>query len=256
MTEPDDAVEMKPKNIYHYKQELENLRRELDRHATNEDDVIELLGSIARLQNIQRFSDIGQEADEWAKQTRQNKKVRTGLFSMAISTDEQKELIETVRNWIYEFERVVNELMLITPDSDLSTDKLSHGPRAFLDVELNERYESEIRDLDEACSNLLSGTYTSAELMSLRATEGFLRMWYQKVEGENAKHNITWSNAFAAIDDSAERDEFEGFNLLDVIRERRNELAHPDKHSTRRRANTTLMQTFDLVEQMVEMIEN
>jgi hypothetical protein len=133
---------------------------------------------------------------------------------------------------------------------------LQQGPQAFLSVELGEKYDSTHRELGEACSNLLVGTYTSAEFMALRSIEGLLRQWYESVSDGEIEEHPNWHNVFGALEKSENVEEFEGMHSLDILRERRKEVAHPDRHSTMRDAETRLNQAFELTEKIVEKIED
>ena len=108
--------------------------------------------------------------------------------------------------------------------------------------------------MEEACRNLLCGTYTSAEMMSLRTIESLLRKWYKSEKGEDPE-DMDWHDVFGALEASEDVDEFQGMDYLDLLRERRNKVAHPDVHSVRREAELTLQRTFDIIEKIINIIE-
>jgi hypothetical protein len=244
---------MRIEQIYPFQCDLEDLSEEIDGFAIDFNKVINLLNSISRLQNIQNFSNIGEEAAEWESYTRKNDE-QSSFYSYALSGEEQGDLAKQVQNWIFEYKRALDEIVAISTDADLPADKLSQGPHAFLDIQLGEGYKSEYQDLQEACGNLLCGTYTSDEIMSLRTIESLLRKWYKSEMDENPG-KMNWHNVFGALEDSEDADEFQGMEYLDLLRERRNKVVHPDEHSDRREAELTLKRTFDITEKIIGIIE-
>ncbi|WP_147464984.1 hypothetical protein [Halococcus sp. IIIV-5B] len=254
MEQSDGTVPLRAENIYSYQRDLEDLSDELGSRIPNHQKVIELLGDVARLKNMQNFTDIGEEAASWESEFKDNEKQRP-IYKSAISVDEESELTDRVSIWISKYEQSVSEMVVFSPETDLSTEKLSQGPETFLDIDISDPYLSVLRDLGEACDNLLVGTYTSSEFMSLRAIEGLLRQWYESEKGENPG-NMNWNNVFEALDASEDVDTFSGMGFLSPLRKRRNEVAHPDAHSTKRDAEMTLQRAFDITEKIVARIES
>lgn len=64
-----------------------------------------------------------------------------------------------------------------------------------------------------------------------------------------------WHDVFGALEASEDTDEFQGMDYLDLLRERRNKIAHPDAHSSKREAELTLQRTFDIIVKIVKIIE-
>lgn len=253
MVESDGQTQMRTEQIYPFRHDLENLSEELDGFTTDFNKVMNLLNSLTELQNIQNFSNIGEEAAERESYVRKNDE-QSPFYSYALSREEQGDLAEQVQNWIFEYKRALDEIVAVTVEADLPTDKLSQGPHAFLDIQLGEGYKSEYQDLQEACRDLLCGTYTSAEIMSLRSIEGLLRKWYKSEKGENPG-KMKWHDVFGALEASEDVEGFQGMRYLDFFRERRNKVAHPDEHSDRKEAELTLQRTFYIIEKIVEVIE-
>jgi hypothetical protein len=232
---------------------MDDLSRELDSRTTDFTKVANLLGNISKLESMENFSNIGKEAGKWETYTRECEE-ETAFYSLVLSREEQSELSEDIGNWLFEYKKELGEMIAITPEADLPADKLSEGPEAFLTIQLEGRYESEHKDMEEACRNLLCGTYTSAEMMSLRTIESLLRKWYKSEKGEDPE-DMDWHDVFGALKASEDVDEFQGMDYLDLLRERRNKVAHPDVHSVRREAELTLQRTFDIIEKVINIIE-
>lgn len=244
---------MRANEIYRYRLDLEELSNQLDRRAPDIENIVDNLNSVSRLSEKRGFNSIGEEASEYEANLRKDKDIGEGILPATLTANEKSDLTQQVQRWIGEYEQLTERIITYTPQTDIDVDNLSQGPQSFLDIELDEEYEAELRDLTEACTSLISGAYTSAEFMALRAIEGLLRKWYESEMGESAK-NRGWNEVFSALDDSEETDELQGMNLLDILRNRRNEVAHPDRHSTKRDAETTVKHSFTITERLVEQM--
>jgi hypothetical protein len=229
------------------------LAQELGGYTTDFTKVAKHLERISDLKTVKNFSDIGEQAEDWESYTRDNHE-KSAFYSLPLSTEEQSELSQDVDDWLFEYKREIRDIVAVTSGADLPTSKLSQGPEAFLSIQLEGQYESEYEDMWEACRNLLCGTYTSSEMMSLRTIESLLRKWYKSAKGEYPE-NMGWHDVFGALEASEDTDEFQGVDYLDLLRERRNKIAHPDAHSSKREAELTLQRTFDIIEKIVKIIE-
>lgn len=246
-------MHLKIDQIYPYQRTLDDLSQELSGYTTDYTKVTNYLNHLTELKNIQNFSNIGEEAEGWESHTRENHE-ESAFYSLALSQEEQNELSDDVGNWLFEYKREIGDMVAVTSEADLPTSKLSQGPEAFLTIQLEGRYDSEYKDMQEACKNLLCGTYTSAEIMSLRTIESLLRKWYKNEKGEDPE-DMDWHDVFGALEASEDVEEFQGMDYLDLLRERRNKVAHPDVHSVRREAELTLQRTFDIIEKIINIIE-
>lgn len=210
------------------------------------------------MENIKRFSDIGEDARYWIENLSENYKFDTGLgiVSTTLNNEDHEQLKKQVQTWQTRFtDRLKSDTIVVTPQTDLSIENLLKGPTSYLEIPDVEEHEDVLRDLHEACAGILIGSTTSSEFMSLRAVEGILRKWYSS-EVDDKSNYRGWA---AAIDDIANSDEGKGpkeLRLLDYLRERRNEVAHPDRHSSKRDAENTFRQSIDVVETLAWELEN
>ena len=109
-------------------------------------------------------------------------------------------------------------------------------------------------DFREACVNTLVGNHTSAEFMALRATEGLLRKWYEHETDEDHQYE-DWYGAIEQMTSEHDGSSPKNLKLLDYLRDRRNEVAHPDRHSDKQDAEVTLQNAFEVAEELIMDIQ-
>lgn len=241
-----------------YSIHLEDLHRNLNKNSVAVSEVVDILGKLQGLQTILGFSDIGKQAAEWREILLEDYNLEgpMGLLSIQLKDDTQEELQSHVQTWRTRFvDTLETEIVTATSQTNISTQKLLRGPTAFMSLQSFEGYEDELHDLQEASINLVIGTFTSSEFMSLRAVEGVLRKWHNEMIDEEKNYD-GWA---AAIKEISEADDGKGpkeLRLLDYLRERRNEVAHPDRHSDLRDAENTLQQSIDVAETLIREIRS
>lgn len=232
---------------------LEDLHRSLNKNSVAVSEVVNLLGKIQGLQTVLGFAEIGEQAAQWREVLLEDYNFQgpLGLLSIQLKDETQEELQSHVQTWRTRFvDTLEREIVTATSETNLSTEKLLSAPNSFMSLQSFEGYEDEMHDLQEASVNLVIGTFTSSEFMSLRAVEGILRKWHRAMIDEETNYE-GWADA---IKDISEVDDGKGpkeLRLLDYLRERRNEVAHPDRHSTLRDAENTLQQSIDVAETLI-----
>lgn len=229
----------------------------LDKNSASVEEVVNYLDEISNLENIRFFEDIGEEADQTRNSLLENYDRRTvfGLAKTQLNDDDQDQLNGAVQRWWTRFtDRVEDKVFPVTTQSDIPSEKLLMGPGAFIDVEVSDRFEDEMEDFQEACVNALVGNHTSAEFMALRGTEGILRKWYEAETDENHEYS-DWYSAIEQMT-SEQTGSHKNLKLLDYLRDRRNEVAHPDRHSDKRDAENTLRNAFEVAEELITDIQN
>lgn len=229
-----------------YRLESEMTSQDPDMQAT-----VDLLDSLTRLQGISRFGVIGDEAEHCLEYFIENKAdSATEIADIDLTRDEQTEIVGKVREWIERFEHYIETAVTDAPTTEIPPNQLLSGTHGLLAKHVGERYESEVRDLNEAANNLCAGSYTSAEFMCIRAVERILRRYFQAKIGDVEGRD--WSHALDTVVESVGEDLPEELQTLRYLRQRRRYLVHPEKHSSREEAERTLMRTFKLVDQLID----
>jgi len=243
--------------IRKYTVSITRLDNHLDEQASKVKDTIQILDDLQGLKNIRCFADIGEGAEEWINALSKNYNFNTGfgIISTTLNQEDKNKLRKQLEAWKTRFvDRLESETVVVTPQTELSIEKLISGPSAYLDISNLEKYEHESKDLHQASASMIIGAFTCSEFMSLRAVESILRKWHMNEVDEESQYN-GWA---AAIDDISENDDGKGpkeLRLLNYLRERRNEVAHPDRHSSQSDAELTFQQSIDVVEKLVAELE-
>ncbi len=175
------------------------------------------------------------------------------LQSISLTEEERAEIHDKVNEWIRRFERFLESAVSHAPTTEIPPGKLIGGNRELLAEHVGERFENEVRDLTEAASNLCAGSYTSTEFMCLRAVERLLRRYFREKTGE-AVPARDWSEALDVVAQRVQdHDDLpEELRILEYLRERRRHLVHPEGHSSREDAETTLLKTYRLADALIE----
>lgn len=248
---------VKSYEIASYATYFDRLSRHLEKDAASVKKSVELLGQLQTLENVHQFSNIGQNAKQWRESLLSNYNLESGfgLMTTMLKDDDHENLKTTVQTLRTRFsDRLKSNVVSITPETNLSIKNLRQGPTSYLNITQTEGYEDEIGDLRESTVGILVGTYTSSEFMSLRAVEGILRKWHAEYVDDDAV-NGRWATALEDIAHSNDGKGPKELRLLDYLRERRNEVAHPDRNSTLRDAENTFKQSVDIVETLIVELE-
>jgi hypothetical protein len=155
-----------------------------------------------------------------------------------------REKVEYWRGWLKE---ASESWVVFRPISSLDITKLKSGVTSFLTLEEWQTLTTLEQDaLSEAFACLLSNAFTSAEFMSLRLTESLLRRWYASRTGKNPAR-LDWFGILDKLNDEFPQDKRpKELSLLDYLRQRRNEIAHPDVISSSDDAATTFLNGLTL----------
>lgn len=192
-------------------------------------------------EQVKSFEDIGREAK---------------LLHDKISSYREQMVPEAIKNqlrdaktrWETLARERLQDLYLVTPECKIDPKLLMRGIEGLL----NHKYSSlleriEMIDLFEACGCILIGSATAAEHIALRAAESLLRRWYEYKSG-----NKLTRRAWGAVLNRLAREYPENrrpkeIALLGYLKQRRDEVAHPDRISTLTEAETTLMNVCCLI---------
>jgi len=177
------------------------------------------------------------------------------LESDDILSEDQLENLETqTSSWIHLLARELNEERRIpaTDTGVLDVSKLSESPEDLFQESvwqwLDERPRS---DLQEACKTITVGCSTSSVMLSLRAVEHCLRKWYEQ---QDETLDAAWGRVLDQLmEEYAEENKKNDtvltqlsdlppvLSTLYYLKEKRNEVNHPEKSPTPREARRTLM---------------
>jgi len=148
-----------------------------------------------------------------------------------------------IRRWYGRLDEISKRWILSLPQAHIDVSKLTAGSKSFLeDEEWNTLESLEQQGLDEAASCLLFNNFTSAEFIALRTAESLLRRWYEKKTGNKIKRE-RWGEILDELIElypkKSERPK--ELSLLDYLKERRNEIAHPEGISNPEQATSTFL---------------
>jgi len=182
---------------------------------------------------------IGEDAESKLQELRQ----RYYDDNKYIQQPDISDLQNLVNRWVGRIDVISQKWILCIPQAHLDTNKLTKGIKAFLDEqEFSVLSPLEQQGLNEAASCLTFNIFTSAEFIALRSVESLLRRWYEKKTG-NKLEQERWGDILDKLNDlypkKSERPK--ELSLLDYLRARRNEIAHPEAISNPEQATSTFL---------------
>ncbi|MFC7044603.1 hypothetical protein ACFQH6_03500 [Halobacteriaceae archaeon GCM10025711] len=246
-----------PRILYRQAINFERLINHLEKSSVSVEKTVNLLEDLAVLKEIHGFEPIGIQIAETRDQLLEENTMKTawGLAKTQVSDGDHDRLYRLSERWKTRFQDTVNEKVFTTTAfTDIPPAKLSKGAEAFFSIEIGEEFSDEVRDLNEACTNLLCANHTSAEFMALRGTEGVIRKWFDHETDEDIEYK-DWYGAIDRMTSDETVPPRKDLKLLDYLRDRRNEVAHPDRHSTKRDAENTLRNAFEVTESLIRDIQ-
>lgn len=188
------------------------------------------------------FEDIGHEARD--------------LHNMLSSYEKPEVSAETINSlrdararWYALIQERLQDLYLVTPKCKIDPKKLMRGIKGFLNQQGFSFLKAiEVSDLNEACSCILIGSATAGEHIALRAAENLLRRWYEYKTGKKLRYE-TWGTVLNnLVKEYPENKRPKEISLLGYLKQRRDEVAHPQRVSSLLEAETTLMNVCILIE--------
>jgi len=164
-----------------------------------------------------------------------------------LDSPDREELKSHVSRWEGRLEEISKEWILSYPETHIDARKLTKGVKAFLTAEeFNALEPLERQGLDEAASSLLFNNFISAEFVALRTAESLLKRWYEKRTSKKLGRT-TWGEVLEKINEEFPKQKrSKELLLLDYLRERRNEIAHPEGTSGPEEASTTFFNVISL----------
>ena len=200
------------------------------------------LGNLRWYEQVRSFEDIGWEAKGFHDKLSSYK-------DKTVSYSDKNALRDARARWDALVRERLGNLYLVTPKSKIDPKHLMGGIEGFLSEKcLSVLKPIEKIDLFEACGCILIGSATAAEHISLRATESLLRRWYEYKTGKKLGRR-TWGTVLNRLTkEYPENKRPKEIALLGYLKQRRDEVAHPDRVSSLIEAEATLMNVCCLIE--------
>ena len=199
-------------------------------------------GVLRYYEQIHSFEDIGKEAKYYHD--------TLSSYGQQIIPEHIKVSLRDARaRWDTLTRERLQDLYLVTPRTRIDPKQLMQGIVAILSqthLPLLDRIE--FSDLNEACGCILIGSSTAAEHIALRAAESLLRRWYEHKTGNKLSH-ATWGTVLDRLaKEYPENKRPKEITLLGYLKQRRDEVAHPERISSITDAEATLMNVCSLIE--------
>lgn len=201
------------------------------------------LQALARYKNIRSLEFVGDEVER-----KYNEYVKDyNNDDDDVKSVHRKLLKGSVNWWLGRLDEVAKGWVLLCPEVEINIGKLTMGAKSFLsDEEWQSLSLLEQGALDETIASLLSNTFTAAEFMALRLAESLLRRWYTKRTGKESG-KLKWFGILDELNEAFPKSRRpKELSLLDYLRERRNEIAHPEVVSQSYEAVTTFFNVTTL----------
>jgi len=220
------------------------LKNELAQSIVRYESVTTPLLLLSILDETESVESIAKEANRWNEDLIEK---YSSQEHACLDSKDHESLKLTVVRWDERLSEISKNWFIWYPDTHLDTNKLREGTKAFLnDNELNMLDPLEQQSLSEAISSLLFGNFISAEFMALRTGESLLKKWYEK-KTDKKLVRTTWGQVLDKLNEEfPEKERPKELLLLDYLRERRNEIAHPEAISNSVQASTTFLNVISL----------
>ena len=188
-----------------------------------------IIHNLRRIQNNLKNNNI-------SKITQDEIKTKIGLLEKSytdmqnISEKDARSLEEKVVYWSHRIQTELQEKIIIEAftEGTLNFKKLLSGGKSFFPNHVwDSLSEISMSDLNDACSCLLTQSWTPAVMISLRASEDSIRKLYKIKTGMEVKRK-GWNTIIKELKEVKDINPYL-LNYLDYVREIRNTAEHPDK---------------------------
>lgn len=239
-----ERVLLKPYDLILVGEWISSLKIALGSTATNWGKVKGCLGWLSTvLKDAENLAFIGEEAETYLRMFESKYWKDDAYFD----SQDQEELKYPVSRWEGRLQEISKNWILSYPETHIDAAKLNKGVKAFLsNDEFSALEPLERQGLDEAASSLLFNNFVSAEFVALRTAESLLKRWYEK-RTDKKLGRTTWGEVLDKLNQEYPKEErTKELHLLDYLRERRNEIAHPGGVSNSVQASTTFFNVISL----------
>lgn len=186
-----------------------------------------------------------------------------------ISEEQAEEIKKQVTSWIHLFSRdLASENRIPAVASGvLDMDILTERPNELFDPEVWEWLDERPKqDIEEACRSVAVGCATASVMLSLRAVEHCLRKWYEQ---DNESLDAAWGRVLDRLmEEYAEEDKRNDTVLTQLsdlppvltslyyLKEKRNEVNHPEESPSPREARRTLLIVSSTITEIYEVMRD
>ena len=188
-----------------------------------------------------------------------------------LSPEDAEELERKAMTWSSLLEEDLKEEQRIpaTDTGVMEVEKLLNSPESLFSQPVwNWLHERPRSDITEACQTIVVGSTTASVMLSLRAAEHCLRVWHKEKTGESL--DAAWGRVLEKLiqeyldDDEDNRSLQQQLSDLPTVlsnlyylKEKRNEVNHPDKSPTASEAMQSLMLVVSTITEIYnELVED
>lgn len=239
-----ERVSLDAHTLYRMGKLVQELRGELTKGTAYWNSVREPLETLLKVFNLLNLELLREETYSILKEF----KGKYWKESSYLDYQDNERLKSLINTWEGRLQETIKHWILSYPETHITASKLTTGTSAFLSYsEFSALEPLDRQSLDEAASSLLFNNFTSAEFVALRTAESLLKKWYEKKTG-NTLGRTTWGQVLEKLakDFPNEKERPKELLLLDYLRERRNEIAHPEAVSDSVQASTTFLNVISL----------
>jgi hypothetical protein len=188
-----------------------------------------------------------------------------------LSSEDGEELAREARTWVGLLEEDLKEEQRIpaTDTGVMEVEKLLNSPESLFNQPVwNWLHERPKSDISESCRSIVVGSTTASVMLSLRAVEHCLRVWHEEKTGESL--DAAWGRVLEKLIQEYLDDEDDNRSLqqqlsalptvlsnLYYLKEKRNEVNHPDESPTTSEAMQSLMLVVSTITEIYdELVED
>lgn len=253
-------------SVFHLGIQLEHLRTLVD--STDEDMpekryILRLLANIDTA--VTKYYQGGTVSEMIKQQVEQINS--SDSLDESINSDQAEQLKKQVTSWIHLLARDLGEEKRIPASESgiLDIDTLTERPSELFHQEVWEWLDERPRqDIKEACRSVAVDCATASVMLSLRAVEHCLRKWYEQ---ENESLDAAWGMVLDQLMEEYAEDNKKNDTVLTqlsdlppvlttlyYLKEKRNEVNHPEESPTPREARRTLLIISSTITEIYEVL--
>lgn len=167
-----------------------------------------------------------------------------------LDEDDGDSLAEAAKRWAHMIREEVRKEKRVSISNEGLFDSeraMENTEELFSDKAVWEKLPQQTKnDLQEACRALAFDCFTSAVIMALRAVEEQLQTWY-KEETKRDIEDRTFGQVLSELDDSFSDDKPPILSHLDYLKDRRNQVAHPERSPGKQEAESTIVMVRETI---------
>jgi hypothetical protein len=225
-------------------------------------DEAETESATSQLRDILQYSDVLNASNSLVSKT---ERLTTDLLKgyepgESLNDEDAKEVNHISERWADLLRKKIKNIKVIhTKETGFISisDKIDDPEEFFKQEVWQWLSEQSKKDMEEGLRDLAVGSSTSSVMVCLRATENVLRRWHNKEceEGEKIDSG-SWGHVFkqlSQIYDEEERPEV--LTDFSYLKDRRNEVSHPEKSPDMEEAQVNLIRVKATIERAYDELE-